>query len=61
LAQQPITLQLKYLQTLTDIGTEKNTTVIFPLPIELISLLGKFAPKTDTTEPPAPPPPSPPQ
>jgi regulator of protease activity HflC (stomatin/prohibitin superfamily) len=44
LAQQPITLQLKYLQTLTDIGTEKNTTVIFPLPIEFLSLIQKFAP-----------------
>jgi regulator of protease activity HflC (stomatin/prohibitin superfamily) len=42
LAQQPITLQLKYLQTLTDIGTEKNTTVIFPLPMELLSLLQKL-------------------
>ncbi|GGH16626.1 slipin family protein [Silvibacterium dinghuense] len=43
LAAQPITLQLKYLQTLTDIGTEKNTTVIFPLPMELLSLLNKLA------------------
>jgi regulator of protease activity HflC (stomatin/prohibitin superfamily) len=43
LAQQPITLQLKYLQTLTDIGTEKNTTVVFPLPLELMSLVGKVA------------------
>jgi len=43
LATQPLTLQLRYLQTLTDIGTEKNTTVVFPLPVELISLLGKFA------------------
>lgn len=43
LAQQPITLQLKYLQTLTDIGTEKNTTVIFPLPMELLSLIQKIA------------------
>ncbi|WP_158747950.1 slipin family protein [Acidobacterium sp. S8] len=42
LAQQPITLQLKYLQTLTDIGTEKNTTVIFPLPMEFLSLIQKF-------------------
>ena len=42
LAQQPITLQLKYLQTLTDIGTEKNTTVIFPLPMEFLSLLQRF-------------------
>src|SRR5580698_2963425 len=52
LAQQPITLQLKYLQTLTDIGTEKNTTIIFPLPMELLSLLQKFVPKSEPkTEP----------
>src|SRR3984885_1100206 len=44
LAAQPVTLQLRYLQTLTDIGTEKNTTIIFPLPMELVALLGKFAP-----------------
>jgi regulator of protease activity HflC (stomatin/prohibitin superfamily) len=43
LSQQPLTMQLRYLQTLTDIGTEKNTTVVFPLPVELISLLGRFA------------------
>lgn len=42
LAQQPLTMQLRYLQTLTDIGAEKNTTVVFPLPVELIALLGKF-------------------
>jgi regulator of protease activity HflC (stomatin/prohibitin superfamily) len=41
LAEQPVTLQLKYLQTLTDIGVEKNTTIVFPLPMELISLLGR--------------------
>jgi regulator of protease activity HflC (stomatin/prohibitin superfamily) len=43
LSEQPLTMQLRYLQTLTDIGAEKNTTVVFPLPVELISLLGKFA------------------
>jgi regulator of protease activity HflC (stomatin/prohibitin superfamily) len=43
LSQQPLTMQLRYLQTLTDIGTEKNTTVVFPLPVELVSLLGKLA------------------
>lgn len=37
LATQPLTIQLRYLQTLTEIGVEKNTTIIFPLPIELIS------------------------
>jgi regulator of protease activity HflC (stomatin/prohibitin superfamily) len=35
--QQPAALQLRYLQTLLDIGGEKNTTVIFPLPIDLLS------------------------
>jgi regulator of protease activity HflC (stomatin/prohibitin superfamily) len=54
LAAQPITLQLRYLQTLTDIGTEKNTTIVFPLPMELVSLLGKLqsAPGTEKTQPP---------
>ena len=32
---QPVALQLRYLQTLTEIGAEKNSTIIFPLPIEL--------------------------
>ena len=41
LATQPLTLQLRYLQTLTEIGVEKNTTIVFPLPVELLSLLGK--------------------
>jgi regulator of protease activity HflC (stomatin/prohibitin superfamily) len=46
LAAQPVTLQLKYLQTLIDIGVEKNTTIVFPLPLELLSLLGSaFPPK----------------
>src|SRR6201985_3103892 len=47
LAQQPITLQLKYLQTLTDIGTEKNTTIIFPLPMELLTLVQKLVTKPE--------------
>ncbi len=37
--QNPITIQLRYLQTLTEIGAEKNTTVVFPLPIDMISNL----------------------
>jgi regulator of protease activity HflC (stomatin/prohibitin superfamily) len=41
LATQPVTLQLRYLQTLTEIGVEKNTTIVFPLPVELLSLLGR--------------------
>lgn len=35
--KQPISLQLRYLQTLTEIATEKNSTIIFPLPIDLIT------------------------
>jgi len=42
LSTQPMTLQLRYLQTLTEIGVEKNTTIVFPLPIELMSSLNKI-------------------
>jgi regulator of protease activity HflC (stomatin/prohibitin superfamily) len=41
MATQPMTLQLRYLQTLTEIGVEKNTTIVFPLPIELMQLMNK--------------------
>jgi regulator of protease activity HflC (stomatin/prohibitin superfamily) len=37
LATQPAALQLRYLQTLTEIGVEKNTTIVFPLPVDIIS------------------------
>jgi regulator of protease activity HflC (stomatin/prohibitin superfamily) len=36
IAREPIALQLRYLQTLTEIGVEKNTTVVFPVPIDII-------------------------
>ena len=39
IASEPITIQLRYLQTLTEIGTEKNSTIIFPLPIDILSNL----------------------
>ena len=38
IAREPVTLQLRYLQTLTEIAVEKNSTVIFPLPIDLIKI-----------------------
>jgi regulator of protease activity HflC (stomatin/prohibitin superfamily) len=41
MATQPMALQLRYLQTLTEIGVEKNTTIVFPLPLELINLFNK--------------------
>src|ERR1700746_1764087 len=37
LETQPAAIQLRYLQTLTEIGAEKNTTIIFPLPVDIIS------------------------
>ncbi len=39
--KQPAALQLRYLQTLVEIGAEKNTTVVFPLPIDIIASLGR--------------------
>ena len=37
LAAQPVSIQLRYLQTLTEIGVEKNTTIVFPLPVDVFS------------------------
>jgi hypothetical protein len=34
-----LTMQLRYLQTLTEIGVEKNTTIVFPLPVDILSLM----------------------
>ena len=39
IAREPVTVTLRYLQTLTEIASEKNSTIIFPLPIELLNLL----------------------
>jgi len=36
IAEEPVALQLRYLQTLADIGNEKNTTIVFPVPIDII-------------------------
>jgi regulator of protease activity HflC (stomatin/prohibitin superfamily) len=44
---EPTTLQLRYLQTLTEIATEKTNTLVFPLPLDLLSA---FLPKKDKTE-----------
>jgi regulator of protease activity HflC (stomatin/prohibitin superfamily) len=37
--EQPVAIQLRYLQTLVEIGTEKNTTIVFPLPLDILSSL----------------------
>jgi regulator of protease activity HflC (stomatin/prohibitin superfamily) len=50
IAREPTTLQLRYLQTLVEIASEKNSTIIFPLPIDLISMFMKReapAPQSD--------------
>ena len=39
--KQPAALQLRYLQTLVEIGTEKNTTIVFPLPLDILASLGR--------------------
>ncbi|MCB9098417.1 MAG: slipin family protein [Anaerolineales bacterium] len=52
IAGEPATLQLRYLQTLTEVAAEKNSTIIFPLPIDIISaLLTGFNPKTNDKTP----------
>jgi regulator of protease activity HflC (stomatin/prohibitin superfamily) len=53
LATQPMTLQLRYLQTLTEIGVEKNTTIVFPLPLELMNLFNRTIAHTTASETPA--------
>ena len=42
MSENPVTIQLRYMQTLTEISAEKNSTIIFPLPIELMrAFLGR--------------------
>jgi regulator of protease activity HflC (stomatin/prohibitin superfamily) len=56
IAREPTTLQLRYLQTMTEIASEKTTTIIFPFPIELLKAFGMSnqqaanAPKDEKTE-----------
>jgi regulator of protease activity HflC (stomatin/prohibitin superfamily) len=48
LATEPVSVQLRYLQTLTEIGVEKNTTVVFPVPVDFMSGLHKLLAKDGT-------------
>ncbi|MGB8061494.1 MAG: slipin family protein [Candidatus Sulfotelmatobacter sp.] len=43
LAEEPVSIQLRYLQTLTEIGVEKNTTLVFPVPVDIFSCITKVA------------------
>jgi regulator of protease activity HflC (stomatin/prohibitin superfamily) len=45
LAEEPVSVQLRYLQTLTEIGVEKNTTVVFPVPVDVFSGIHKVISK----------------
>jgi regulator of protease activity HflC (stomatin/prohibitin superfamily) len=45
IGREPATLQLRYLQTLTEIASEKNSTIVFPLPIELFKAFTAFTEK----------------
>jgi regulator of protease activity HflC (stomatin/prohibitin superfamily) len=55
IAQEPSALQLRYLQTLTEIGVERNTVIVFPMPIDmieqLIELRGRERPPAAPTAP----------
>jgi regulator of protease activity HflC (stomatin/prohibitin superfamily) len=46
ISKNPATLQLRYLQTLLEMGVNQNTTIVFPLPIELIRAFQKFVPES---------------
>jgi regulator of protease activity HflC (stomatin/prohibitin superfamily) len=43
---QPVAIQLRYLQTLVEIGAEKNTTVVFPLPVDILGSLQRILEKS---------------
>src|SRR5215471_16717575 len=43
MAQEPITVQLRYLQTLLEIGSANNSTIVFPIPIDLLTTLHNIA------------------
>lgn len=43
MAQEPTTIQLRYLQTLTEIAVEHNSTIVFPTPVELLSAFARWA------------------
>jgi regulator of protease activity HflC (stomatin/prohibitin superfamily) len=51
--EQPVAIQLRYLQTLVEIGTEKNTTIVFPLPLDILSSLDRALSKLSEPSKPA--------
>jgi regulator of protease activity HflC (stomatin/prohibitin superfamily) len=56
MAQEPSAIQLRYLQTLTEVAVEKNSTIIFPVPVDFLSTLTDIAHRiADRQAPPKPP------
>jgi len=51
LATEPVSVQLRYLQTLTEIGVEKNTTVIFPVPVDFFPGIQRLITKAAAEDP----------
>ena len=51
IASEPVAITLRYLQTLTEIAAEKNSTIIFPLPIDVLQLLHQAANRKPDGEP----------
>ena len=57
ISQNPVAIQMRYLQTLAEIAVEKNSTIVFPLPVELLRMMERIGasidPKACTTRTPA--------
>jgi regulator of protease activity HflC (stomatin/prohibitin superfamily) len=47
ISQNPVAIQMRYLQTLQEVSIEKNSTIVFPLPVELLRMFERIAPKDD--------------
>jgi regulator of protease activity HflC (stomatin/prohibitin superfamily) len=55
MGQYPQAMQLRFLQTVADVAVEQNSTLVMPIPIELLSLFGSRTPDPGNGRPPAPP------
>jgi regulator of protease activity HflC (stomatin/prohibitin superfamily) len=60
ISKNPATLQLRYLQTLLEMGVNQNTTIVFPLPLDLVKAFATFDSGDDSSAERRKPPPSPP-
>ncbi len=53
ISQNPVAIQMRYLQTLTEIAVEKNSTIVFPLPMELLKMMDRIGAVPTKPEPPS--------